>query len=484
MKAQTSFLMKGIYLILVLVTVSIVLNQIANLNLTQATQQKELDFRNIANDILETLTGSVNCLAYKETGEAEYKPVDLSLHRVVDINKLNNFASVYADIEPECARNFKFRYQIKVEKFNLTRLFQTMPGEIPYPGNRDIVIIFDNSESMNQQNRLATAKEAALEFLKCAGETDRVGIVTFRDICHVEQKANLTLLGSLGSSERANLASVIASIDAKSGTPLINSIEKTKEVLKGEATDPSRVKMVVLLTDGRETCCPPPPLNCNCEKYPCGTTACRDPCKDKLCDVAKKAFSPSSFPPSGVPVFTIGFMVDAQGEKELKCVAEKTNGKYFYADIDELVKIFCEIARGKIEPEESETWYFGAQTHSLGDALKSTISLSIPVSIRINDVKTQPGQITINIYNGELEELSGIVDRSCLLNIKLEENIFVSYRTYGKTVNNENFLCMRYQSGEFCSKLSCTKSLEFPQLSPGSYRSKVVPEPDKIRVVV
>jgi hypothetical protein len=167
-------------------------------------------------------------------------------------------------------------------------------------------------------------------------------------------------------------------------------------------------------------------------------------------------------------------MVNAPAEAELKCIANKTNGKYFYADMSKLSKVFCEIAGGKPEEEKPETWYFGVQNHSLGDALKSTVAISSAVSIRMTDVKTQPGLVTITIYSGELEQLSGIIDKTCLSGIEIDGQIYLSYTTYAKSQNDKNYICMSYKNGEFCSMLSCTKEIVFPKLSPGSYKIKVI----------
>jgi hypothetical protein len=368
-------------------------------------------------------------------------------------------------LEPECARNFNYRFRVKVEKFNQTRTFKILPGDIPYPGNRDIVLIFDDSASMLGQ-KMTVAKQAALKLLECADETDRLAIVTFSEVCGVVEKAPLT---DLTSDNKKKLAGIISAIDAKTGTPLIDSIRKAVDILN-EESNPNKFRMIILMTDGRESCC----SACSMPGY----DICPDICKGIVChDV-------STIVPQYIPIYTIGYYVDSIGESELKCVAERTNGKYYYAEIRDLSRVFCKIVGGKIEPEETEFWYFGVQDHSPGDALKLTIEISSPVSIRISENKIQPGLLTVTVHKGELEQFSGIIDKVCFTEINFFGQFFFSYPTYVKNVDNKNFLCMNYKNTESCLRLSCDREIEFPQITPGSYRVWVKSEAGKIIVSV
>lgn len=440
----------------------IVLNQITNLNLSRVKEENQLELTRVADNIIETLVGSDKCLGYEEAGS-----VEPTTHRFIDYKKLQDFPINYSDVEPECARNFEYRYRVKIDKLNLTRQILQMPGDIPFPGNRDIVLILDNSYSMRLQGKMDAARQATLEFIKCADDTDRLAIVKFSgdqsNWCKNEEIAPLTYIGT----NRTQLSGIVSGIVTKEyiGTPLYASLKMASDILSTQSTDPDRVKMIVMMTDGQESCCP------SCSSLPscCGDTPCLQRCYNSLCNSINQLVSP------GIPVFTIGFMIDATAEAELRCVSNKTNGKYFYADISKLSKVFCEIAGGKPEEEKPETWHFGVQNHSLGDAFKSSLTISTAVSIKISDVKTQPGLITLTIYSGELEELSGIIDKSCLSGIESDEQISLSYATYAKSQNDKNYICMSYKNGDFCLTLSCAKEIVFPKLSPGTYKIKVIP---------
>lgn len=117
MKAQTSLLMKGIYLIVVFVAISIALNRVVSLNLASTEEEKNFQQRDKATSLLETLAGSSECLAYEEEGSVEGTTLNLSLHRILDKRKLDDFSSRFFDIQPDCSRDFIFGYRVDVETF-------------------------------------------------------------------------------------------------------------------------------------------------------------------------------------------------------------------------------------------------------------------------------------------------------------------------------------------------------------------------------
>lgn len=117
MKAQTSLLTKGIYIILVMVTIVLVLNRISSVSLLSAEQDRSLREKSKAMSMLEILAGNSNCLAYEERGSAEGEILDLSSHKILDKVKLDGFSSSFPDIQPDCARDFVSGYRIDVETF-------------------------------------------------------------------------------------------------------------------------------------------------------------------------------------------------------------------------------------------------------------------------------------------------------------------------------------------------------------------------------
>jgi len=257
-KAQTSFLMQGIYLILVLIVIALVLNEITNMNIFQTGSQENVEVKKIANDALEMMIVSDNCLGYKEKGEVEGKEVTLDNHHAIDLNKLESFSSSYANIEPGCVRNYKYRFEFEFETSNLT----------------------------------------------------------------------------------------------------------------------------------------------------------------------KDGFSDSP-----------------------------------------------------------EKWHIGVSNHSEGKALKMAVSLSTPVGIRISDTTTQPATATITVYNGDLEQFSGLIDSTCFTGVKTTSQMIINYPTYTKS-GVKNYLCMNYQKGEFCVALACEKKITLLNLNAGSYDITLTPEKDQLIIGV
>lgn len=117
MKARTSFLMKGIYFIIILVIISIVINRIVSMNLMSVKEWVSINLRDKSRNILETLTGNKNCLAYEEPGRVEGKNILLNSHSIIDVNKLERFSSDFVDLEPDCVRDFNFGYRVEVKTF-------------------------------------------------------------------------------------------------------------------------------------------------------------------------------------------------------------------------------------------------------------------------------------------------------------------------------------------------------------------------------
>lgn len=115
MKAQTSFLMKGIYLIFVLIAIAIVSHLVVNYYRTLAADAEELEMRTQAIKILDALTGFEKCLALRDVATIQDKKLELGQARVVDLKKLQEFSKKFSEYEPNCARDFKYRYRIKIE---------------------------------------------------------------------------------------------------------------------------------------------------------------------------------------------------------------------------------------------------------------------------------------------------------------------------------------------------------------------------------
>lgn len=115
MKGEMSFLMKGIYLILVIITIAIVSYLITNYHRELTSEMEEFELRTHATRIMDILTGSEKCLAFQDVAGIRGKSLNLSYNRIIDLKKLKEFSYTFSDYEPDSARDFKYRYRIKVE---------------------------------------------------------------------------------------------------------------------------------------------------------------------------------------------------------------------------------------------------------------------------------------------------------------------------------------------------------------------------------
>jgi Mg-chelatase subunit ChlD len=449
---------------LLIIAIAIVTNQIITVNLTSNEELEKINFRKEASNILETLLNSEKCLAMKKIGTTE---------KVINISTLNYFQSIYSEIEPDCARNYEYGYYVKIEKFNFTKISGSYDPKIPI-GNRDIVLILDNSLSMTGE-RFNAAKSAAIQLVSCALDTDRVAIVSFGGgYCGAEGLPMRSI-----STEKDILTYQIDSLlDTWHGTPLIDSLKKSEEILMG--ADPNKFRMIILFTDGRETCCDAcrnDPLN------EIGTSDCLGPCEKSLCEFAINDIS--FLKNNNIPIYSIYLGNETIGIEQTNCTSEQTGGKFYniadVEDIDILGKLFCRIVAGERETtEDYQEWFFGSKNHSIDDALKNYVTISMPVSIKITDTKTQPGLATIRLYKGELEELVGSIDKTCETGLETSKKIYISY----PVKLDGNSICMDNAGRISCRKFAC-ENVKFEGInSPGMYDFYFKKEDNSVTVIV
>lgn len=106
------------------------------------------------------------------------------------------------------------------------------------------------------------------------------------------------MLSPVGRIDKAGLKDSFSALEPKGYTPIGNSLKKAAEQLKAAGGEGDN--SIVLVSDGIDTCAPPP-----------------------VCDVAKELAADGV----GLTVHTIGFQVDEKAQSELDCVAEATGGQ-------------------------------------------------------------------------------------------------------------------------------------------------------------
>jgi hypothetical protein len=417
-------------------------------------------------------------LAYEEVGKVQNKEVNLSLHRILDAKKLDYFSSNFEDIQPSCARDFNFGYRIRVETspINISSL-EVISGRgvfgdvLKLIDGKKVLFLIDVSGSMSEDGGTYCGRKvnkiqcAALflggitldslnlcydvGFINLMSDDSEVSVYRYGfGSCQVERILDLKKLD--GTTERENIKSIIKpKLGALDSTPIDKALKEAFDYAKNE-----NIEAVVLLTDGCETCGGEIPPVHIAEKY-----------KNE-----------------GIPIYTIGF-----GEyacpSDLQKIASITNGKYFDArTCEELLAITGEKIPLEITPK---SWEFGDKKFSKKDALKGTITVSIPVVIFINQTTFLPGKMEIEIVSGELEEIRGFIDRSCLTEVDSQNSFSIHYPISLEVKNFKNFLCMNIEGEKVCQRISCEKTIKFKGItSPGKYTFSTINKGNVLEVKV
>jgi Ca-activated chloride channel family protein len=110
----------------------------------------------------------------------------------------------------------------------------------------DIMLLIDVSGSMQEEDKIGQAVQAAEAFVNEVDPGNRVGLAVFSD--------NVRLLVPLGSYEtvRDDVLNQIRNLRADGGTELYAAISQTVDTIT-KAEDADRIRAVVLLSDGADT---------------------------------------------------------------------------------------------------------------------------------------------------------------------------------------------------------------------------------------
>jgi Ca-activated chloride channel homolog len=108
----------------------------------------------------------------------------------------------------------------------------------------NVLLVVDTSGSMNDENRLAGAKQGLDTFLEQVGKQDAVGLTIFSD--------RIQPLIPVGPLDKARLRSTIGSLIADGGTSVYDATIQGFEAVRKTAS-PERISAIVVLTDGEDT---------------------------------------------------------------------------------------------------------------------------------------------------------------------------------------------------------------------------------------
>lgn len=195
------------------------------------------------------------------------------------------------------------------------------------------VVILDASGSMLNNDapglRIDAAKSAVRSLIGGLPDTAKVGLVVYGTGTgsNDDEKAagcqDVKTLVPVGPIDDSSFLNTVEGITASGYTPIGNALRHAANELPNEGP-----RSIVLVSDGIDTCAPPPP-----------------------CEVAKEIASDGL----DLSVHTVGFKVDAAARADLECIAEVTGGTYSDADsgadLTEALRIQVDHAIGSYEAE-------------------------------------------------------------------------------------------------------------------------------------
>ncbi|MGV0361996.1 vWA domain-containing protein [Corynebacterium minutissimum] len=187
------------------------------------------------------------------------------------------------------------------------------------------MLVLDSSGSMNVQDaggqtRLDAAKDATKSFVNELGGTIPLGLVTYGGTVdeapenQEEGCRDIHVVSGPKEDVGDSFTGPIDALQAKGYTPIGDSLKKAAEELGGQHGT------IVLVSDGIDTCAPPP-----------------------VCEVAKELHEQGI----DLVINTIGFNVDEEARKELSCIADAAGGEYLDADDADSLAAMIKKAAGR-----------------------------------------------------------------------------------------------------------------------------------------
>lgn len=109
----------------------------------------------------------------------------------------------------------------------------------------DVILLVDISGSMEEDNKIGQAREAAAAFIDAIGAENRVGLMVFSD-----DVRTVVPLGQL-ETNKANLLNAVGRLRTEGGTSLYWGIEQAIAEINADA-DNDRIRAIVILSDGQD----------------------------------------------------------------------------------------------------------------------------------------------------------------------------------------------------------------------------------------
>jgi Ca-activated chloride channel family protein len=176
-----------------------------------------------------------------------------------------------------------------------------------------VTLVFDVSDNMNEGNKIAQARDGALDLLSFMSDQDSFSIIPFNSrVLWDEDPQPLR-------DYRSAAEQILSSLFANGGCSLYDTLSLAYERLqRQQEEDPSRIAAIVVLSDGKDT-------------------------TSKLTLDQLLAQIRYDFDQHMIRVFTIGYEAE-EGTDVLKQISEVTQGRYYEGKQNNIREIFKDIS--------------------------------------------------------------------------------------------------------------------------------------------
>lgn len=254
----------------------------------------------------------------------------------------------------------------------------------------DVLFVIDSSGSMSQvtsgKKQIDAAREAVSGALQTVPEGAHVGVRAYAHRVEQTKKEescrDTELVMPIDALDKTRLAGALNSLAPKGYTPIAYALEQARNDFSSAR---EAEKVIVLLSDGEETCG-----------------------GDPAAVIAK--LKADGFK---VTVHAVGFNVDDKARAQLQAVAVAGGGKYFDAKNGDQLKGALQDATKASFVISKKTEGFGGKSVRGGDGFESAVALTLNEELRLDHhqkkseydyfyVDLQPGQeLTVNIKTFE-----------------------------------------------------------------------------------
>ncbi len=175
----------------------------------------------------------------------------------------------------------------------------------------DVALVFDKSGSMNDENKIVSAKRGAVELVNLLNPQDTLTLIPFSSDVAVLQRVRIDV-------GREDAVSRINGLIAEGSTHLYDSVLTARRELMSKS-DKTRIQAIVVLTDGEDS----------------GKSTTIEQVLDQITDLEA--------PENGVRIFTIGYGKSAKLD-DLKKIAKRTHGEFYQGKPENILNVFRDIA--------------------------------------------------------------------------------------------------------------------------------------------